>query len=161
MANEINEIIEKLLDWCKENNYCASIDVVNKNGDTYLILILSYGRKEYNHVFNIKNGDISSENWKRTKCDLELIKFLKKAENRFKEVKNKQNNESATKIRPKGHWKKKEYWSEGCGMGEIYGHYYECSNCGINVKGDYLECSYSYCPYCGSDNRKEMENDNR
>ncbi len=64
---------------------------------------------------------------------------------------------SVTPIRPKGHWKKGDSWSEGCGMGETYGCYFDCSNCGGTVQDDYLKCSYSYCPYCGSDNREVEE----
>ena len=49
----------------------------------------------------------------------------------------------------KAKWIKGAYWSEGCGMGEIYGNYYKCSNCKKEVQDDYEKCSLKYCPYCG------------
>lgn len=48
------------------------------------------------------------------------------------------------------HWIKDEYWSEGTGMGEIYGYYYKCSDCGETVQGDYKECTDKYCRNCGA-----------
>jgi hypothetical protein len=52
-----------------------------------------------------------------------------------------------------GKWIKAGEWSKGFGMGEIYGWFYECSECSKQVKGSYDGCNYNYCPYCGSDNR--------
>ena len=48
------------------------------------------------------------------------------------------------------HWIKDEYWSEGTGMGEVYGYYYKCSDCGETVQGDYKECTDKYCRNCGA-----------
>lgn len=50
----------------------------------------------------------------------------------------------------KAKWIKGAYWSEGCGMGEIYGNYYKCSNCKKEVQDDYMKCSLKYCPNCGA-----------
>ena len=50
----------------------------------------------------------------------------------------------------KAKWIKGAYWSEGCGMGEVYGNYYKCSNCKEEVQDDYEKCSLKYCPYCGA-----------
>ena len=36
-----------------------------------------------------------------------------------------------------GKWCKKNYWSAGIGMGESYGYWYSCSECGKQVKGGY------------------------
>ena len=48
------------------------------------------------------------------------------------------------------HWIKEEYWSEGVDMGEVYGYYYRCSNCGDSVQGGYRECDDKYCRNCGA-----------
>ena len=53
--------------------------------------------------------------------------------------------------RNKKMWIKTDYWSEGCGMGETYGYYYECPCCGNKVKGDYDKCSYRFCSKCGTE----------
>ena len=55
-----------------------------------------------------------------------------------------------------GHWIKDGSWSEGYGMGESYGYYYECSRCGKSVKGGYSECGKNFCPNCGADMRGEV-----
>lgn len=55
-----------------------------------------------------------------------------------------------------GAWIRGEYWSEGIGMGEEYGHYYRCSKCRNRIKGDYDECTEKYCPKCGSHNQKTI-----
>ena len=52
--------------------------------------------------------------------------------------------------RPQGKWIRRDYWSEGVGMGESYGFYYECSNCGEQQKGGYGNCGMKYCPDCGA-----------
>ena len=44
----------------------------------------------------------------------------------------------------KGEWIKRGYWSEGCGMGEEFGHYWECSRCHKEVKNGYEICDYGY-----------------
>ena len=59
--------------------------------------------------------------------------------------------------RPKGKWVRRGYWSEGIGMGESYGFYYECSNCGKQAQGGYYKCGMNYCPNCGSQNQKVSE----
>ena len=50
----------------------------------------------------------------------------------------------------RAHWIQEEYWSEGIGMGESYGHYYKCSACGKRVKlyDLYLD---DYCRKCGAE----------
>lgn len=53
--------------------------------------------------------------------------------------------------RKKGKWIAKRSWSEGFGMGENYGFYYECSECHKEVKGGYPECKDNYCPNCGAE----------
>ena len=56
-----------------------------------------------------------------------------------------------------GRWIKHTLWSEGCGMGESYGYYYMCSECGKEVRGGYKKCSNNYCPNCGAKmERSEM-----
>ena len=66
---------------------------------------------------------------------------------------------SVNPTRAHGKWIQKEYWSEGCGMGETYGYYYECSKCGNLKKGGYDRCGVNYCPNCGADMRlNEVKN---
>ena len=66
---------------------------------------------------------------------------------------------SVNPTREHGEWIQKEYWSEGCGMGETYGYYYECSKCGNLKKGGYDRCGVNYCPNCGADMRlNEVKN---
>ena len=60
---------------------------------------------------------------------------------------------SVNPTRAHGKWIQKEYWSEGCGMGETYGYYYECSKCGNLKKGGYDRCGVNYCPNCGAEMR--------
>ena len=49
-----------------------------------------------------------------------------------------------------GRWIRKDYWSQGVGMGESYGYYYNCSKCGNLVRGGYNECGKKYCDECGA-----------
>lgn len=49
-----------------------------------------------------------------------------------------------------GRWIRKDYWSQGVGMGERYGYYYSCSKCGNLVCGGYNECGKKYCDECGA-----------
>ena len=51
-------------------------------------------------------------------------------------------------------WVRKNMWSEGFGMGEEYGYWYACHECGKQVQGGYAECGYNFCPNCGADMRK-------
>lgn len=51
-------------------------------------------------------------------------------------------------------WIKQNMWSEGFGMGESYGYWYKCGECGKQVQGGYAECGYNFCPRCGADMRK-------
>ena len=51
-----------------------------------------------------------------------------------------------------GRWIREDYWSEGVGMGESYGYYYKCSECGNLVRGGYDECGKKYCDECGAKN---------
>lgn len=57
----------------------------------------------------------------------------------------------AADVRPvvHGEWLRGPTWSEGFGMGESYGYYWDCSECRKRVRGDYNECGYNYCPHCG------------
>lgn len=55
------------------------------------------------------------------------------------------------------YWIKKEMWSEGIGMGEDYGYWYECANCGHRTRGGHLECGDNFCSHCGADMRKEQQ----
>ena len=54
-----------------------------------------------------------------------------------------------------GKWCKKNYWSTGIGMGESYGYWYSCSECGEQVKGGYDRCGVNFCPSCGADMRSK------
>ena len=58
-----------------------------------------------------------------------------------------------------GRWIKGQYWSEGVGMGESYGYWYSCSECGRKVKGDYGRCRDNFCWNCGADMRKDGDGD--
>lgn len=62
---------------------------------------------------------------------------------------------NAVVVPPHGRWIKKDMWSVGVGMGESYGYYYKCSECGHRVQGDYNKCGYNFCPYCGADMKEE------
>ena len=55
-----------------------------------------------------------------------------------------------------GEWIPKEMWTEGVGMGEQYGRYYECSECHREYRGD-MESCHNFCPNCGADMRKRSE----
>lgn len=46
--------------------------------------------------------------------------------------------------RPQGEWIKTTPWSYGAGMGEVYGYYQKCSNCGK----EFMYKS-NFCPKCG------------
>lgn len=63
----------------------------------------------------------------------------------------------ALKERPHGKWTKGDPWTTGVGMGEQYGYYYYCSECGYKVKGGYTSCGIKFCQECGSDNRNRSE----
>lgn len=52
-----------------------------------------------------------------------------------------------------GEWIPKEMWTEGVGMGEQYGRYYECSECHREYRGGVESC-HNFCPNCGADMRK-------
>ena len=47
--------------------------------------------------------------------------------------------------RPQGEWIKTTPWSYGGGMGEVYGYYQKCSNCGK----EFMDKS-NFCPNCGA-----------
>ena len=49
-----------------------------------------------------------------------------------------------------GRWIRRDYWSEGVGMGENYGYYYQCSECKEIIQGGYIKCDDKYCPNCGA-----------
>lgn len=51
--------------------------------------------------------------------------------------------------RPPGEWIRTTPWSYGAGMGEVYGYYQKCSNCGK----EFMDKS-NYCPNCGADMRE-------
>lgn len=63
--------------------------------------------------------------------------------------------------RKKGKWIRGSFWNEGCGMGETYGYYYKCSECGAEVKNDYKNCSYNVCPRCGAKMEGSEEEDDK
>lgn len=56
-----------------------------------------------------------------------------------------------------GEWIQGSAWSEGCGMGESYGFFYTCSECGHKVKGGYGECGINFCNECGADMRHRKQ----
>jgi len=57
-------------------------------------------------------------------------------------------------VQPKrGKWIERGTWSEGEGMGETYGKYWACNQCGRKVKGDWDECGKNFCDNCGADMR--------
>lgn len=60
-----------------------------------------------------------------------------------------------TRIR--GKWIRNGSWSEGVGMGESYGHYWKCDQCGYTERGGWDNCGRNYCSNCGSDNREVTE----
>ena len=62
-----------------------------------------------------------------------------------------------TMERQHGEWIKGDPWTTGVGMGEQYGYYYICSECGYKVKGGYTSCEIKFCQECGSDNRPRGE----
>lgn len=49
-----------------------------------------------------------------------------------------------------GRWIRRDQWSEGVGMGENYGYYYQCSECEEIIQGGYTKCDSKYCPNCGA-----------
>lgn len=54
-------------------------------------------------------------------------------------------------LEPKqGKWIKTTPWSYGSGMGEVYGYYQKCSNCGK----EFMDKS-NFCPNCGADMREK------
>ena len=53
-----------------------------------------------------------------------------------------------------GKWIEEGIWSEGSGMGEIYGRYWRCSSCNEITKDDYYQCGANFCPNCGADMRE-------
>ena len=55
-------------------------------------------------------------------------------------------------VQPKrGKWIERRTWSEGYGMGETYGKYWACNQCGREVKGFWNECGKNFCDNCGAD----------
>lgn len=65
----------------------------------------------------------------------------------------KESTQTKKQIKKFGHWEKGKYWSEGCGMGESYGYYYKCSECGKVVRGGYDVCGRNFCSGCGAEMR--------
>ena len=55
----------------------------------------------------------------------------------------------------RGKWIERRTWSEGYGMGETYGKYWACNQCGREVKGFWNECGKNFCDNCGADMRGE------
>lgn len=65
---------------------------------------------------------------------------------------------SQLKEQPKcGKWIERGTWSEGEGMGETYGKYWACNQCGRKVKGFWDECGKNFCDNCGADMRGNTE----
>lgn len=60
-----------------------------------------------------------------------------------------------------GHWIKCDCWSEGVGMGEIYGYYYQCSECQKKVKDGYAKCDSKYCSNCGAKMIEPQESEDK
>lgn len=56
-----------------------------------------------------------------------------------------------------GQWIAGEYWSMGSGMGESYGYWYTCSECGNKIRGGYSECGDNYCSKCGAKMSEESK----
>lgn len=62
--------------------------------------------------------------------------------------------ENLPPVQPKrGKWIERGTWSEGYGMGETYGKYWACNQCGREVKGFWGECGKNFCDNCGADMR--------
>lgn len=61
----------------------------------------------------------------------------------------------AVNLAKTGHWIPGEMWSEGIGMGESYGYYFTCSECGRRIRGGYPNCGEPYCSRCGSRNEED------
>lgn len=89
----MNEIMEKLIQWCADNNYGVDISIHGSMGGLWLTLTLSHSRynkqkRKYEnlhlqHAFYIPNGVLCVENWQRGRCDLDLENFLEEAKEQF------------------------------------------------------------------------------
>lgn len=75
----MNEIIEKLIDWCKDNKYGIILKKFTNAGGHYLEITLGYEGKRLSHEFYL-GGDSNSQSWKDYRCDYELLEFLKRAD---------------------------------------------------------------------------------
>lgn len=63
--------------------------------------------------------------------------------------------EALPPVQPKrGKWIERGTWSEGYGMGESYGKYWACDQCGREAKGFWNECGNNFCSNCGADMRE-------
>ena len=63
-------------------------------------------------------------------------------------------------VQPKrGKWIERRTWSEGYGMGETYGKYWACNQCGREVKGFWNECGNNFCSNCGADMRGNADDE--
>lgn len=90
----MNEVFEKLIQWCADNNYGVDISLHGKMGGLWLTLTLCRSRwnkhkREYenvrlSHAFYIPNGVLCVENWKRGSCDKELDCFISEANEKLK-----------------------------------------------------------------------------
>ena len=73
----MNEIFEKLIKWCVENNLFAEVGIEGDwLGGFYPRICISNGRKKITHLFYIAGGVLSVDNWKDQRNDIELKLFL-------------------------------------------------------------------------------------
>lgn len=90
----MNEILEKLIQWCADSNYGVDVAIHGRMGSIWLTLTLTYTRwnkdkqaletVSLQHSFYIPNGVLCVENWRRGQNDRELEEFLKEANRELK-----------------------------------------------------------------------------
>ena len=81
----MNEIIVSLITWCVSNKYALTIDIYSSCGGFYVVLTLKRGKYNFKHYFYVAGGVLNIDNWRLSRCDLELESFLEEAKYQFKE----------------------------------------------------------------------------
>lgn len=79
----MNDIIEKLIEWCEENNYCVDLSIYGRHGGIFVSITLRKYEYKISHKFYVAGGKLSIQNWRMTNNNLELLNFLKTAEDEF------------------------------------------------------------------------------
>lgn len=88
----MNEIIKAMIEWITENEMTPDVYFYTVGGSNHLVLKLSKGDKRIAHDFYIPNGVLSTENWERGLCDIELNAFMKLAKRELNEADNRKGN---------------------------------------------------------------------